>query len=312
MKDVDDLKERAYKALRKLSLAENTLPSHMVLSKSDFACISTHPVEHGGFSNVYKAKYLGKDVALKRCRTFTGNTEADVLARKHRAWQREIITLSQLRHKNILQLVGILDEGPDWPVYTMVSNWMVHGTARSFLKRRDAQARIFLLHEVSCAMQYLHNHRPPIVHGDIKGTNIFVDESGRAVLGDMGLSMHLRSTNFSSSIGLENVGTIRWMAPELFRPSDKSKFTLASDIWAFAMTMLEIFTDQVPYHHLENDIFVLTHIVSPSGPVLPTRPGPEVVKGLEDSLWMLMEACWSIQEGERPSANFIEEILNIV
>ncbi|KAF8509071.1 kinase-like domain-containing protein, partial [Hysterangium stoloniferum] len=229
------------------------------------------------------------------------------------AWKREIITWSQLRHENILQLVGILDEGPDWTVYTMVSKWMVNGTACSFLKRSDAQAvdRIALLHEVSCAIQYLHNHRPPIAHGDIKGANIFIDEDRRAVLGDMGLSTHLWSTNLSSSTALENVGTIRWMAPELLcPPNDPSKFTLTSDIWAFAMTMLEIFTDRVPYFYHPNDLVVLMNIVSPSGPVLPSRPGPEVTeRGLEDSLWNFMSSCWSIQAEKRPSADDLEGML---
>jgi len=93
---------------------------------------------------------------------------------------------------------------------------------------------------VGKGLDYLHAHG--IIHGDLNGGNVLVSKDGTSCLADFGLSRILNEHGFTTTA--QTQGTARWMAPELFR---NEKTTIESDIWAFGMTMLEIFRGQRPY-----------------------------------------------------------------
>lgn len=97
------------------------------------------------------------------------------------------------------------------------------------LDRRQVSVamRIDLAHDTACALTYLHARTPPIVHGDIKGSNVLVERSSpgrlRAKLLDFGLS---RTLNRSKSKPLG--GTRLWMAPEAAQKCRPHPHTLAA------------------------------------------------------------------------------------
>ncbi|KAJ7854593.1 kinase-like domain-containing protein, partial [Mycena leptocephala] len=74
------------------------------------------------------------------------------------------------------------------------------------------------LRDVSRGMQYLHSRK--ICHGDIKGINILVEDSGRSLLCDFGLSrVKADITGRTTQIGNNVIGSRNWMAPELLAGS---------------------------------------------------------------------------------------------
>ena len=83
------------------------------------------------------------------------------------------------------------------------------------------------------AVVYLHECG--IVHGDIKASNILVSDDVHALLCDFGLA---KPQTTVTSIGLEGVGTTRFRSPELFLKGGRK--TVASDAWAFGMTIYEV------------------------------------------------------------------------
>lgn len=81
-----------------------------------------------------------------------------------------------------------------------------------------------------------------MIHGDIKAANILINDEGQACLTDFGLSRILQTTGFTTKTP---TGTPRFMAPELHVNGEGDeealpRTTKASDVWAYAMTVLEV------------------------------------------------------------------------
>ena len=94
------------------------------------------------------------------------------------------------------------------------------------------------LQHVSLGLVYLHANR--IIHGDIKGLNILIDEGERALLCDFGLTK-IKSdinsrTESSAQMGFA-LGSRNWMAPELLQGGRLKK---PCDVYSFGMTMYEV------------------------------------------------------------------------
>ncbi|KAJ7640510.1 kinase-like domain-containing protein, partial [Mycena rosella] len=87
-----------------------------------------------------------------------------------------------LRHPHVLQFLGAntLDDSP------FVVMPYIPYNARQFLEQRPTFDTVYILRDVALALQYLHSRK--ICHGDLKGVNILVEEPGRALLCDFGLS----------------------------------------------------------------------------------------------------------------------------
>jgi hypothetical protein len=179
----------------------------------------------------------------------------------------------------------------------------------------------------------LHEQDPQIIHGDLRSVslgyeiltsvlitllvfkaNVVVNEDHRLLLIDFGVAKVEQIQTVVTSAG-ESHGTIRWMAPEIFRGSGLSTRT---DTYAFAMTCLEvrlylkapawdingayqkIFSGTHPFPHIERDVQVLFVVGVENR--RPERPkGLADARGLNDDLWRLIESCWDQDPLTRPS-----------
>ncbi|KZV94485.1 kinase-like protein, partial [Exidia glandulosa HHB12029] len=137
----------------------------------------------------------------------------------------------------------------------------------------------------------VHNHDPPIVHGDLKGANILVSQTGDALLCDFGLASVMDASYFAHNS--PSKGTWRWMAPELFA-TDDARHTTYSDIWALGCVALEILSGCIPFHTITTEQRVILAIDRHQLPSL-SRP-PRV----PESLWNVMLECWTFEPTGRP------------
>ncbi|KAJ7496376.1 kinase-like protein, partial [Mycena latifolia] len=204
-----------------------------------------------------------------------------------------------LRHPNILQFLGAntLDVKPFIVMPYIPSN------ARQFLRQQPAFDPVYILRDISLGLQYLHSRK--ICHGDIKGINILVEDSGRSLLCDFGLSrVKADITTRTGQVGNTIMaGSRNWMSPELLTGSMP---TMASDIYAFGMTMYELYTDETPLASVAHTDFI--EVVFRLG-VRPTRPDIDDVPRLTDPLWKLAEQCWTHSAKKRPTSGKIHDMI---
>ncbi|KAF9440138.1 kinase-like protein, partial [Macrolepiota fuliginosa MF-IS2] len=115
-----------------------------------------------------------------------------------------------------------------------------------------------------------------IIHGDIKGQNILLDNSHVWVT-DFGTSKLLDIPLSTSSC---MAGTFHWMSPELLH-DEYPKPTTTSNVWAFGMTILQVFTGRNPYNHIKNNAAVIVGFMQGE---LPPQP-PEI----DNIMWTLLK-----------------------
>ncbi|KAI0262880.1 hypothetical protein BC834DRAFT_939214, partial [Gloeopeniophorella convolvens] len=251
---------------------------------------SDHAVVMGGSQDIYTGEWFGQEVAL-------GYPRNQTRAAQER-FHKQVEIWRVLRHPNILQLFGLAYIG-DY-MYS-VSPYMDFGNVLQYLKQHPEANRLALLGEVASATEYLHANG--IVHGDIRGTNILISGTGQACLCDFG-SARIEQVPVTEAL---SYGNPRWLAPELMTHSNHVPTTRATDIWSFGMLCIEIFTDNVPYSNIQNEVHV--PLVIRDG-TLPARPENSIItRALSDTMWDLMNQCWRRDPEERPSMSEIREAI---
>ncbi|KZT22871.1 kinase-like protein, partial [Neolentinus lepideus HHB14362 ss-1] len=284
-------REGLHRLLLKLAEETSFLPRSLFLY--DVQLLKKVAVDWGGFAEIYQGSYKDKLVALKHCRV---SNEAQKRALQS-LFGRETLVWRQLRHPHMLPFLGI-DSTTFGPQMCLVSPWMENGNATKYRKARTFTTSDIhsLLDEISSGLFYLHSEN--IVHGDLCGRNILIDDEGHARLADFGLSVLAEATRGAYSSSTPS-GSTRWQSPELL-DFDLPKFrkTTYSDVWAFGCVCLEICTGRMPFPQIppNREVMVAVHILSGARPV---RPDDEDVIGLTDNLWHLMQKCWETVPTDR-------------
>ncbi|TDL13627.1 kinase-like protein, partial [Rickenella mellea] len=257
------------------------------------------PVAGGGFADVWKGTWGGQPVALKALRIYVKSIKEKAL----KEFAHEATIWRQLWHPNILPFFGVFKGDENFDRLCLVSPWMDSGNVMNYLITFPDANRLELLADVAKGLEYLHNFVSPIVHGDLKGANIFVTSSKpiRACLADFGLT-YFRDSSNSASTSL-STGTLRWQAPELFErsadgqtqhPSEKS------DIYSFGCVCLELMTGCHPFKEIRSDFGVMKAIMNKE---TPGRPEEDLfLNGLDHFMWEIMTQCWNSQTDRRPTA----------
>jgi len=229
--------------------------------------------------------------------------------------QAEVVAWHRLCHRNVSQLFGIV-QSPN--SIAMVSQWCDNGTIYQYLKHNSEVNRLRLLTQVASGIAYLHTVKPTIIHGDLKGGNILVDESGSAIITDFGLSKVIEEMSDSTSRGTSFfAGSTRWMAPELIFALIEDDgvvppITTYSDVYAFASICLEIASGQLPYPNRSNDHSVTVDILRG---IRPTR-STTCLLGLnpdgEEAFWDILDQCWGVEPTMRPSMVHMLSFLEVL
>lgn len=185
----------------------------------------------GSFGPVYKAVMAtGEVVAVKVLASDSTQGE--------REFQTEVILLSRLHHRNLVNLVGYcVEKGQHILMYEYMSNGNLATLLYGDNKRSLSwQERLQIAHDVSHGIEYLHEGAvPPVIHRDLKSANILLDESMRAKVADFGLSKEEVFDGRKS--GLK--GTYGYMDPDYM---STNKFTKKSDVYSFGIILFELIT----------------------------------------------------------------------
>ncbi|KAJ1095373.1 hypothetical protein NDU88_000538 [Pleurodeles waltl] len=200
-------------------------------------------IGEGGFGHVYKANMRNTDYAVKKLKK---DAELEWSTVKQ-SFLTEVEKLSGLRHPNIIDLAGYCVEND---VYCLVYIFLPSGSLEDRLhcqgrvKPLSWSQRLAIMLGVARAIQFLHLNQPSLIHGDVKSSNILLDEQLTPKLGDFGLARFRYSAanagQKSTAMFTKMVrGTLAYLPDEYVK---MGKLTLALDTYSFGVVLLESLT----------------------------------------------------------------------
>ncbi|CAL5024099.1 unnamed protein product [Urochloa decumbens] len=174
----------------------------------------------------------------------------------------ECEVLRSTRHRNLMRpvtLCSTVDTG-NHDFKALIFKFMVNGSLERWLhceyysgmpeRVLSLGQRICIAADVAIALDYIHNHvTPPLVHCDLKPSNILLDDDMTARLGDFGSAKFLFPGLIIPKSLVEVGGTIGYMAPEYGMGSE---ITTGGDVYSFGVLLLEMLTGKQP----TDDLFV--------------------------------------------------------
>ncbi|KAJ7114239.1 kinase-like domain-containing protein [Mycena epipterygia] len=287
----------ARRLLKNLCTATKDFPPTLFLELDSVD--TNQQIGQGGFSDIFLGRYKGQDIALKRLRVF--QPEPNEMSKISKSLLQEVLTWVHLKHIYVLPFFGLDEKTFESYSPCIVTPYMRNGTMNNFVKLRNGMLpdrRVDkLLFETAQGLAYLHSQN--IVHGDLRGGNVLMDEGEHAQLADFGLAIVTDATLGTTST--KQRGSLRWMAPELHDYQVGFKRTEASDVYAFACLCIEIYTGEQPFWNIHQDIMVVLEILKQMRPPRPSSSGPpDGTRAMSDRLWATVEACWAHKPSDRP------------
>ncbi|KAF4619233.1 hypothetical protein D9613_005042 [Agrocybe pediades] len=231
-------------------------------------------VGEGTFGKVYKAQntMTGTYVALKRIRMETERDGFPVTA------MREIKLLQSLRHSNVVRLYEMMvSNGSVYMVFEYMDHDLTGVLSQTQFNFLDEHLKS-LCHQMLAGLAYLHHKG--VIHRDIKGSNILINNRGELKLADFGLARFYQKRRRADYTN--RVITLWYRPPELLFGA--TVYGPEVDMWSAGCIMLELFTKKPIFqgadeiHQLEVIFKILGTPTAEHWPDLVNLPWYELVK----------------------------------
>ncbi|KAL9238850.1 hypothetical protein vseg_013222 [Gypsophila vaccaria] len=201
---------------------------------------SDYILGEGGFGTVYKG-YIDENVrvGLKSLPVAVKVLNKEGL-QGHREWLTEVNFLGQLRHPNLVKLIGYCCEDDH---RLLVYEFMFRGSLENHLFRKAAiplswSTRMMIALGAAKGLAFLHNAERPVIYRDFKTSNILLDSDYTAKLSDFGLAK-AGPQGDETHVSTRVMGTYGYAAPEYVMTGH---LTARSDVYSFGVVLLELLT----------------------------------------------------------------------
>lgn len=246
-------------------------------------------IGRGCFGQVFRGFDLdtGCIMAIKQVPIlkFINKSKKDI---RLQALEKEIELLSTLSHENIVKYLGKHNDGKFLNIFLeYVSGGSINVLLSKYGRFNETLVRIYVKHILQ-GLDYLHAHN--VVHRDIKGANVLVDNHGVCKLADFGGSKRLVDQKIDTDSSM--IGTAQWMAPEVIKNKTHGRY---SDIWSVGCTVIEMAQGRPPWSDCENSYAVLFKIAKSNRPPYPDNLSSKAVDFLNQ--------CFQIDPKKRPNAH---------
>lgn len=181
----------------------------------------------------------GRTVAVKRAKQRAQNPHVDV------EFRSEVHVMARIEHQCLVRFFGFLQSGDERVV---VIEFVPNGTLRDHLDRSHGRflefgSRLDIAIDVAHGVNYLHKYSDhPIIHRDIKSSNILLTSSLRAKVADFGFA-RLGAANFASHVSTQVKGTAGYLDPEYLKTCT---LTDRSDVYSFGVLLVELVSGRRP------------------------------------------------------------------
>ncbi|CAA0807755.1 Serine/threonine-protein kinase-like protein ACR4 [Striga hermonthica] len=291
--NLDELKIRRAQMFNydELERATNGFDQESLVGKGSFSCV---------FKGILKDGTL---VAVKRA------IISPDMKKNSKEFHTELDLLSRLNHAHLLNLLGYCEEGGE---RLLVYEFMANGSLHQHLHTKNKEIvkepldwirRVTIAVQAARGIEYLHGYAcPPVIHRDIKSSNILIDEEHNARVADFGLSL-LGPANSSSPLAELPAGTLGYLDPEYYR---LHYLTTKSDVYSFGVLLLEILSGRkaIDMQYEEGNIVEWAVPLIKNGKIEsildPTLKPPEDLEALS-KIANIAGKCVRMRGKERPS-----------
>ncbi|KAK9279793.1 hypothetical protein L1049_013475 [Liquidambar formosana] len=211
-----------------LKSATKNFRSETLLGEGGFGYVFKGWIDENTFAPTKPGS--GIVVAIKKLKTegFQG----------HKEWLAEVNYLGQLRHENLVKLIGYCSESEN---RLLVYEFMPKGSLENHLFRKGVQpiawaTRMNIAIGVARGLSFLHNLDANVIYRDLKASNILLDSDFSARLSDFGLARD-GPTGDKTHVSTRVVGTRGYAAPEYVATGH---LTPKSDVYSFGVVLLEL------------------------------------------------------------------------
>ena len=279
-----------------------------------------HQLGTGQFGEVILAntvelsyQYLGignsndSTISLKvAVKTLKSSPSEDV----QKAFEKEIKFMSRLKDDNVIRLLGICTTGTPF----IMMEYMENGDLNNYLQKFEFTYEteklpaaneinlitlVYISYQTASGMKYLSSFK--FIHRDLAARNILVGVDYTVKIADFGMSRNLYSAYYYK-IGRRMCVPIRWMAYECFF----GKFSVKTDVWAFGITLWEIFTlcRFQPFGEF-SDQEMIEDAIKGAKRKIPDKPDI-----CPNDIYNIMKSCFHHKPSERATFNVLHDQLN--
>ncbi|KAL9963804.1 hypothetical protein ACROYT_G027349 [Oculina patagonica] len=250
-------------------------------------------LEEGTFARIYNGVLTGpgekqqQGVLVKTVSGMASSDQVNLLL-------IESSMLKDLTHRNLLPVMAVCLEDEKQPL--IMFPFMNRGNLKMFIKKSRSPeggskslTTADLVHvgiQIAKGLQYLARRR--IIHKDVAARNCVIDDDLNVKVTDCALSRDLFPQDYCCLGDNEN-RPVKWMAVESL---EHGRYTVASDIWAYGVTLWELMTlGQQPYGNI--DAFEMLNFL---------KQGHRISQPVNcpDELFTVIACCWALSEDERP------------
>ncbi|XP_023822795.2 ankyrin repeat and protein kinase domain-containing protein 1 [Salvelinus sp. IW2-2015] len=271
---------------------EGGLEKFRVFKKDDFEADWIKVTERS-FGQVYrvKLKLWREKCALKSFNTTLTGTSL------YRRMIEEASKMEKVTFKYIVSVYGVCNDPP-----SMVMEYMSNGSLDRLLTSHVLMwpKKFQMIHEVTMGMNFLHSMNPPLLHLNLKPSNILLDDHLHIKISDFGLIKWEEAGNKKEFIeNLTARGNIFYIPPETFTLCSGHPGT-KFDVYSFSIVMWEILTQKRPYQAGKRSSTTTVLMKVSSG----RRPGLEKIPDDKpeecEQMITIMQQCWDQDPRERP------------
>ena len=250
------------------------------------------PISHGSTSEIYEGDWKGVKVAVKKME-LNGISKEEYLN-----IQSEISLLKKLRHPNIINFLASCFNNNNNELY-ILTEYMPFGNLTNLIEKSelDWKLKLTIAIDIANGMNYLHTLKPyPLVHRDLKTSNILVDRSFNVKIADFGVAKKYEKTLISYC------STPRWTSPEQFMSEN---YTEKVDVYSYGLILWSLLTNKQPFHDYSDQQIILGVGQGTLRPPIPKlNDNNNYVQYID-----LMKDCWQRDSKNRPTFEDIIVVL---